>query len=295
MQIYIYMDIYIYLGWLLQVLVHPSSSHWAQLEGRWVVQREVDVFPAPLLSPEADPSPSRGRSACSPAKPNSSCHHRAWAVTGVPRGFFIYTLTHINTCVIGENTIVGESHIFLLPLFVERAPTAFQQDALKEVIKTQEWYLMEKFSSLFSGFQQHEAAKTQHLSFFRCHRVSMECHTPSRHVVTQPSHFNLSGPLLGPCPLQRVTRYNMSLCECVSYLFNGNGASTAQVSFKICTPSVWVTSSPALHRQVRVHQFNLRVAACFITKTLEAFRKEDNVCAELYRYSGCSGHLEYSD
>lgn len=86
-QLKMYKCINIYLGWLPQVLVHPSSSHWAQLGGRWVVQREVDVFPAPSLSPAADPSPSRGRSACSPAKPNSSCHHRAWAVTGVPRGF----------------------------------------------------------------------------------------------------------------------------------------------------------------------------------------------------------------
>lgn len=196
---------------------------------------------------------------------------------------------------IGENAIVGESDIFLLPLFVERAPAALQQDALNEVVKTQEWYLMEKFSSLFSGCQQHEAAKTQRLSFFRCHRVSMECHTPSRHVATRPSHFNLSGPLLGPCPLQRVTSYDMSLCECVSYLFNGNGAPTAQVSFKICTPSVWVTPSPALHGQVWVHQFTLRGAARFITKTREAFRKEDNVCAELYRYSRGFGHLEYSD
>lgn len=69
-------------------------------------------------------------------------------MTGVPRGFFVYTQTHVNTCVIRENAVVGESHIFLLPLFVERAPAAFQQDALAEVIKTRERYLMEKFPLL---------------------------------------------------------------------------------------------------------------------------------------------------
>lgn len=44
-------------------------------------------------------------------------------------------MTHVDTGVIGEYAIVGQCHILLLPLFVERVPTALQQDALMEVTK----------------------------------------------------------------------------------------------------------------------------------------------------------------
>lgn len=39
---------------------------------------------------------------------------------------------------IGQYAVAGECDILLLPLFVERVPTALQQDALMEVIKTEE-------------------------------------------------------------------------------------------------------------------------------------------------------------
>lgn len=96
------------------------------------------------------------------------------------------------------------------------------------------------------------------------------------HHPTRPSHFGLTSNCWGHF-LYRGSRATTCLYA-VSYLFNGNGASTSQVSFKICTPSVRVTSSPALSRQAWAHQSTLRVAACFITKTLEAFRKEDSLC-----------------
>lgn len=47
----------------------------------------------------------------------------------------VNTLTHIDTGVIGQYAVVGQRDILLLPLFVERVPTAFQQDALTEVTK----------------------------------------------------------------------------------------------------------------------------------------------------------------
>lgn len=103
-----------------------------------MAQREGGVSPAPSRSLAADPSPSRGHSACSPAKANSSRHHRAQAVTGVLMGFFVCALTHVDAGVVGKNAVAGESHIFLLPLFVERVPAALQQDALMEVTETQE-------------------------------------------------------------------------------------------------------------------------------------------------------------
>lgn len=53
-------------------------------------------------------------------------------------GFCVYTLTHVDAGVVGKNAVVGEGHIFLLPLFVERVPAALQQDALTEVTETQE-------------------------------------------------------------------------------------------------------------------------------------------------------------
>lgn len=37
----------------------------------------------------------------------------------------------------------------------------------------------------------------------------------------------------------------------MTYLFDGNGASTTQVSFTICTPSVWGTASAALESNRR--------------------------------------------
>lgn len=51
---------------------------------------------------------------------------------GVPKGPCVCTLTHVDAGVIGENAVAGESHVFLLPLFVERAAAALQQDALVE-------------------------------------------------------------------------------------------------------------------------------------------------------------------
>lgn len=44
----------------------------------------------------------------------------------------VNTPTHIDTGVIGQYAIIGQCHILLLPLFVERVPTALQQDALTE-------------------------------------------------------------------------------------------------------------------------------------------------------------------
>lgn len=66
----------------------------------------------------------------SPSSPESRSWRSAW-------GFFVYTLTHVDARVIGENAVVGEGHVFLLPLLVERVPAALWQDALTEVTQTQ--------------------------------------------------------------------------------------------------------------------------------------------------------------
>lgn len=133
-------NVFLDLGWHPQALAHLWPVRWARLEGRRRVQREVVVFPAPSLSLAAGPSPSRGHSACSPAKPNISHYNRALAVSGAFSSIMlsqcsVNTLTHIDTWMIGQYAVVGECDILLLPLFVERVPTALQQDALMEVTK----------------------------------------------------------------------------------------------------------------------------------------------------------------
>lgn len=64
----------------------------------------------------------------------------------------------------------------------------------------------------------------------------MEHQAASLHAAPRPSHLGLSS--LVPGPLQTLGGYIGSLDERLSYLFNGNGASAAQVGFKICAPSV---------------------------------------------------------
>lgn len=49
---------------------------------------------------------------------------------------------------IGQYAVVGECDILLLPLFVERVPTALQQDALMEVTKPESENLFSKVSSV---------------------------------------------------------------------------------------------------------------------------------------------------
>lgn len=94
------------------------------------------VFPAPSLSLAAGPSLSRGHSACSPSQVK---HQPLPSNTSCERCFLQHyaselsanTLTHIDTGVIGQYAVVGQRDILLLPLFVERIPAAFQQDALE--------------------------------------------------------------------------------------------------------------------------------------------------------------------
>lgn len=40
------------------------------------------------------------------------------------------TQTHVDARVIGQDAVVGQRHVLLLPLFVERVSTALQQDTL---------------------------------------------------------------------------------------------------------------------------------------------------------------------
>ena len=54
------------------------------------------------------------------------------------------------------------------------------------------------------------------------------------------------------CPRQKVMRciifVSLQHLHSVSYLFDGNKASTPHIALTLCTPSVWVTASPALNR-----------------------------------------------
>lgn len=63
----------------------------------------------------------------------------------------VNTMTHMDAGVIGQNAVVGEGDILLLPLFVERVPAALQQDALVEVTGWSEDVLLKTWVSMLSN------------------------------------------------------------------------------------------------------------------------------------------------
>lgn len=153
---------------------------------------------------------------------------------------------------IGQYAVVGQRDILLLPLFVERVPTALQQDALMEV--TKKWRVRIYCQCLVCSshrFRQHDDCRLPKTPTILLIRPIWELTTLHHTAWWDYLHTFDFEWLLVWCVLQRVIRYiifDSALCESASYLFDGNGASTAQIALTVCTPSVWVTASPALQK-----------------------------------------------
>lgn len=173
----------------------------------------------------------------------------------------VNTLTHIDTGVIGQNAVVGQRDILLLPLFVERVPTAFQQDALTEVTKNRRLRIyVRRLVCPSHRFRQHDNCWLPETPTILFIRPIWGITTHHRSAWWNSLHtFDIKWLLLW-CPRQKVMKciifVSVQHLHSVSYLFDGNRASTAHIALTLCTPSVWVTASPALDRH---EKYNLEL------------------------------------
>lgn len=213
-------------------------------------QHEGGASPAPWQSPEAGPSLSPERSACTPAKANTR-HSVSPTPAKQFAGLRENTRTHVDAGVVGEDAIVGQCDIFLFPLFVERAPTALQQDALM-AIKMKKAEGGECIPNVCCAcFTHFGATKT------RWAPATPTVHSSRRHgrlrrVMTQHDETSFTQSEATAGALSSAEGHQIHLiCSCVahksvSYLFDGDESPAAKVALKVCTPSVWVAASPSL-------------------------------------------------
>lgn len=128
---------------------------------------------------------------------------------------------------IGQYAIIGQRHVLLLPLFVERVPTALQQNALMEV--TQQRNLRPMCDALMSHILLAVVSGGCQKRPPSIHQANMGHHNTPSHLFSYHSCCDVFGT-------ESLDASYLSAVKSVSYLFYRNTATATQTA--VSTPSV---------------------------------------------------------